>query len=110
MDWDAVMASRLDLEGTYVTRNGMVQTLGELSDEVRQAHATNPDFQVRPGKVRVIDTQAGRHVVLYEEHTKGSRLGSTSEFVRMVTAVLHDDADAPGGFRWRHIHESQRDP
>lgn len=57
--------------------------------------------------MRIIDAHAGRHVVFYEERTSGSRLGSTSEFTRMVTAVLVTVAHAPGGFRWVHIHESQ---
>ena len=64
VDWDAMMAPRLDLDGTYVSRKGIVQTLGELSEEVRQAHASNTGYRVKPGAVRIIDSHAGRHVVL----------------------------------------------
>lgn len=109
LDWDNDLVARLRLEGTYVTRNGIVQTLGELSDEVRQAQAANPDYCVKPGRVRIVDAWEQRIVVLYEERTSGSRLGPTSEFVRLVTAVLQEDTAAPGGFRWIHIHESQHD-
>lgn len=110
VDLDALLVSRLALDGTYVSRNGSVQTLLELADEVRAAHAANPDYAVLPGTVRIIDAHAGRFVILYEERTSGSRLGPAPEFVRMVTAVLREDAGTPGGFRWTHIHEAQRDP
>ncbi|MEO1081322.1 MAG: hypothetical protein AAFY29_17305 [Pseudomonadota bacterium] len=108
-DFARSIGGRLSTDGTYVSRTGSVQSLGELAVEVKAARGSNPDYRVSSGTVRIVDSQSHCIVVLYEERTRGSRLGPIAEFTRMVTAVLHEDADAVGGFRWKHIHESQRD-
>jgi hypothetical protein len=59
-------------------------------------------FAIRVEDVRSRSLGEGLHLVTYEEwHDQGGASRG-----RLSSALLAEDADAPGGFRWQHVHET----
>ena len=65
-------------------------------------HGTRPTTRMWVDKVQVISRCAGCWVAVYEEWQESP----DERTVRLSSALLGDDADAPNGLRWLHVHET----
>lgn len=86
-------------DGTERDREAVVASMREAAG----AHAgTDPPFVVEIRNVEHRESVAGRHLVTYEEH---QRVGGDWE-ARTSSVWLRDDAEAPAGLSWVHLHET----
>jgi hypothetical protein len=67
-----------------------------------EMHGARPTTRMGVDKVRVVSRRAGYCVAVYEEwqETPDTRT------VRLSSALLDENTDAPNGLRWLHVHET----
>ncbi len=85
--------------GEHLGRDELVAALKELYGS--QAR-TEPPFAIRIENARARALGPGLVLVTYEEHQAWDGV----ENCRISSAILAEDAGAPGGFRWLHVHET----
>ena len=75
-------------------------------EELHGAHANaQPPFAIRIENAQARALGARLVLVTYEEH----QIRDGEATCRISTALLREDSDAPGGFRWLHVHETWKD-
>ena len=86
-----------------VSPRGDVDDRGPLLDAIRSAHGGRPSsFRIWIEDVELRQSHGGVYVATYEEW---QQQGDEEPTHRLSTAVLRDNADAPGGLVWLHVHE-----
>lgn len=86
-------------DGTTRDREAIVASMRVA----RGAHAgEEPPFVIEVRAVEHREAVADRHLVTYEEHQR--RAGEWE--ARTASAWLREDAAAPGGLTWVHLHET----
>lgn len=99
-------ASALDGEFVIVPPSGASVPHAELLKGLRAAYGSQRDraeeYAIRVENVSAREVAEGTWLVRYEEWQDE---GSESKG-RQSSAVLAEDDQAPGGFRWLHVHET----
>lgn len=84
--------------------DGRVAERGALLDRLRAAHGAEPDgLRIWIERVRARPLGAELALVLYEEWQE--RPGAPARG-RQSSALFQEEADAPGGVAWLHVHET----
>ena len=84
--------------GALVPRDALLTSL-------RALHATrDATFAIEVREARARTLTAGVWLVTYEEWQRDD--ADAAWGARRSSAVLEEDGNAPGGFRWRHVHET----
>lgn len=100
--FDAGFLRRFDPEFLLIPPAGHVMSLAELSDAVRDAHATNPPFRIAIRNVCVRRVFGGQILATYEEWQRYALASKPPENARVASVLF--DAGEP--LRWLHIHET----
>jgi hypothetical protein len=105
----APFADALAEEFRIVSPDGTTRDRAAIVESMREAdgvHAgEDPPFVVEVRNVEHPESVADRHLVTYEEH---QRVEGEWE-ARTSSAWLREDAEAPGGLVWVHLHETWLD-
>jgi hypothetical protein len=89
-----------------VSPDGTTRSREEIVASMAGAHGTSadtePPFVIDIRNVERRDSAGDHHLVTYEEH---QRAGGSWE-ARTSSAWLREEAAAPGGLAWVHLHET----
>jgi len=91
----------LDPEFEMVGPGGTVTGRAPLLDGLRAMHGAHPAMSIRVERARISTSTPDVVILRYEEWQ--TRQGETRG--RLSTVVFRDDADAPHGLVWVHLHE-----
>jgi len=102
---DADVGARLHADFEQVQPLGQVLSRAELMRALRPLRGTNPDFGIEIREVRLLGLWPGPGLVLagYVEDQFAARNTIPADNRRRCTCVLER---RPGGFLWRHVHET----
>ena len=93
---------RLDEQFVLVPPAGTLLSRDDLSNGIRAAHNSNPDFRIAIRNLRVRRTWERHLLATYEEWQRNARASTPPDNGRIAT-VLFEFAD---GLKWLHVHET----
>jgi hypothetical protein len=86
-----------------VSPRGDIDERGPLLEAIRSAHGGRPSsFRIWIEDVRLRQFHDGIHIATYEEWQQQADEAPTR---RLSTSIFREDADAPDGLAWLHVHE-----
>ena len=85
-----------------ISPSGVMIDRSQALPWIWEMHGTRPTTRMWVDKVQVISRCTGCRVAVYEEWQESP----DERTVRLSSALLEDDADAPNGLRWLHVHET----
>ncbi len=86
----------------FIPPAGRLLGLSDLSQAVRQSHASNPDFRIQIRNVRVAGEYGNHALATYEEWQRNARQSTPPDNARIATALF----EVGPSLRWKHIHET----
>jgi hypothetical protein len=92
----------IDTSFTIVTDDGGILDFDGIKDYVRNMYGQRSHFRIWTENVTLKQHIGNVMVVTYEEW---QTIDDTST-VRVSTGIFREDADAPNGLVWLHVHES----
>lgn len=102
---DAAFARLVDSTGaqfTLISPSGELATREALLRDLRAAHGSRPGWRMWIERAQLRCQRGGLAVATYEEWQQDAA-GTTA---RISTAVLAEQAGAPNGLAWLHVHET----
>mmetsp|Transcript_47720 Transcript_47720/g.112284 ORF Transcript_47720/g.112284 Transcript_47720/m.112284 type:complete len:138 (+) Transcript_47720:2-415(+) len=95
-------ANAMDESFVIISPRGVATPMPALGDDLRKAKGAWPGGRIWIENGKVLRNEGGIIIATYEEwqQTTGDSKG------RLSTCLLREEAGAPGGFRWLHVHET----
>ncbi len=103
--FDAAFTDMLSPEFENIQPAGRVLSLSELIDPIRDAHGSNPDFQIEIRDPRLLGTYPKARLIhaTYIEAQSGARNSVPPENLRRSTVLFSVQGRH---LIWRHLHET----
>lgn len=105
-EFDAALTSRFAPDLVLIPPRGVTLEGDALLDGIRQAYDSNSDFRIAIRNVRIHRVMGEHTLATYEEWQRNAKASSPPNNGRVATVLFSRDANAPGGLRWLHVHET----
>lgn len=101
------LLSRMHKDFNIILPGGMMIFGAHFWPEFRKLYGSNPDFHISIRAVEQKPLAGGPvYLVTYQEWQRNALQSKPQDNGRLSSAVFVDDADAPNGIKWFHVHET----